>query len=68
MSPCRFLDTQNGIRENGEQLIIGDSSMFIDMIISQLREQCLEVRMGLWELLKRKNVDTQIIGKEDMNT
>jgi len=43
--PRRFLDTQYGIRREGEQLMIGDSPVFIDPDDNvTIREQCSEGR------------------------
>jgi hypothetical protein len=65
----RFLDTQYGIREDGEQLMIGDSRVFIypdaNLIINGT---ALRGKEGLWELLTRKNVNTQRVGKADLKT
>jgi len=52
-SSKRFLDTQYGIRRKGEQLMIGDSLLFIDpdanLTIKSTAFRCTD---GLWELLR----------------
>jgi len=54
-SSRRFLDTQYGIPKDGEHLMM-------------MIPWCFRGTEGLWEYLTRKNVYTQIIGKEDLKT
>jgi len=63
-----FLGTQYGIRKDGEQLI-GNSLVFIhpDENIT-IKGTAFRDTEGLWELLTRKNVNKQLIGKEDLRT
>jgi len=45
----RFLDTQFGNRKDGEQLMMGDSTVFVDTDDNfKLREPCLERRKCYW--------------------
>ena len=61
-----FLDTQYGIRKDGEQLMIGVSPVFTDPD-DNITTKGIAVRgtERLLELVTRKNVNTQLIGKED---
>jgi len=40
----RFLDTQYGVRKDGDMFMIGDSPLSIPMVISPLRNECLRDR------------------------
>ena len=54
----RYLDTQYGLRKDGDSLKIGDSTVLVDPdsdITIKRRE--FKGTTGLWELLTRKNVD-----------
>jgi len=63
----RFFDTQYGIRKDGGQLMICDSPVFIDTDDNfTIKETVFRGTEGLWELLTRKNMNTQLIGKEDL--
>jgi len=62
-----FLDTQCGNRKEGEQLMIGDSMVFIDSDDNfTIKGTVFRGTEGLWELLTRKNFNKQRIGKEDL--
>jgi len=65
--PRRFLDTQYGIIRDGEQLMIGDSPVFINPDDNvTIKGTVFRGTEGLWELLTPKNVNTQLIDKEDL--
>ena len=66
-----LLDTQYGICKDGEQLIIGDSRLFIDTDYNFTFKGTVfrgPGGRGLWELLTRKNVNTVVINKTDLKT
>jgi len=68
-SSRRFLDTQYGIRKDGEQLMISDSPVFVDPDDNiTIKGTAFRGTEGLWELLTHKNVNTQLIGLEDLKT
>jgi len=69
-SPLRhFLDTRYGKRRDGEQLMIGDSPAVIDTDDDVTNKGTVfRGTEGLWDLFTRKNVNTQLIGKEDLKT
>jgi len=67
--PLRFLDTQYGIRRDSEQLMIGDSPVFMNPDANlTIKGRVFRGTVGLWELLTRKNVNTQLVGKEELKT
>ena len=67
--PRRFLDTQYGNRRDGEQLMIVHSPVFIDTDDNvTIKWTAFRGTEGLWELLTRNNVNTQLIGKGDLKT
>jgi len=67
--PRRFLDTQYGICRDGKQLMTGDYPVFIDPDANlTIKGTAFRSTVGLWELLTRKNMNTQLIGKEDLKT
>jgi len=71
MGRKRLLDTQYGICKDGEQLIIGDSRLFIDTDYNFTFKGTVfrgPGGRGLWELLTRKNVNTVVINKTDLKT
>ena len=48
----RFLDTQYGIRKDGEQLMIGDSPVFIDPDDNfTIKGTAFRWTEGVWEIL-----------------
>ena len=65
LNRVRFLDAQSGIRRVGDTLMIGDSPITVngkgDLSIGWTRTR------GLWELLTRKNVNSDVITKSDQN-
>jgi len=63
----RFLDTQYGVRKNGDNFMIGDSTIVVDTNGDMtIKDRVLKGSKGLWELLTRKNVNTEYITKEDL--
>jgi len=49
--------------------MIGDSPVFIDPDHNvTIKGRVFRGTEGLWEILKRKNVNTQLINKEDLKT
>jgi len=64
----RFFDTHYCIRKNGEQLKLGDSPVFINTDNFTIKGTVFRGTEGLWELLTRRNVNRQIIGKDDIKT
>jgi len=65
----RFIDTLNGIRENVVLLMIGDFPVFIDPDdnITIKGTVCIGTE-GLLELQTRKNVNSELVGKQDLKT
>ena len=63
-----FLDEQYGIRRVGDTLMIGDAPITEhgkgDLSIGGTRFKGMR---GLWELLTRKNVNSDVITKSDLN-
>ena len=54
----RFLDTQYGIRKDGDSFKIGDSPVLVDQDGDiTIKENEFRGSEGLWELLTRKNVN-----------
>jgi len=64
-SSRHFLDTQYGIHNDGVQLMSGDSPVFIDPDDNNITIKGTVFREteGMWELLTRKNVNSQLIDK-----
>ena len=61
----RFLDTQYGVRKDGNMFMIGDSPVVVDTSGDiTIKDQVFKGSKGLWELLKRKKVNTDIITKD----
>ena len=64
----RFLDEQNGIRRDVNTLMIGSAAVTADekgdISIGGKR---FKGRRGLWELLTRKNVNSDVITNSDLN-
>ena len=64
----RFLDQQYGIRLVGSTLMIGDAPITVhakgDLTIGGTLFKVVRV---LWELLTRKNVNSDVITKSDLN-
>jgi len=63
----RYLDTQYGLRKDGDSFKIGDSTVLVDPD-SDITIKGREFRgtTGLFELLTRKNVDRKIITTDDL--
>jgi len=57
------------MRRDGEQLIIRDSPVFIGHDANlNINGTAFRGTEGLWELLTHNNVNTQLVGKEDLKT
>jgi len=64
-----FLDTQYGIRKDALQLMIGYSPVFIDTDDNlTIKGTTFRGSVGLWELLTRKKVNTEVFKKADLKT
>jgi len=63
----RYLDTQYGLRKDGDSFKIGDSAVLVDPD-SNITIKGREFRgtTGLWELLTRKNVDRKHVTTDDL--
>jgi len=60
-----FLYTQHGIRKDAELLMIGESPVFKNTDDNfTIKGTAFRASEGLWELLTRKNVNTEIINKD----
>jgi len=67
--PSRFLDIQYSIRRDGERLMIGDSPVSIDTDANlKIKGTVFRGTDDLWELLTRKNVNMQLVGKEELKS
>ena len=65
----RFLDTQYGIRKDGDTFMIGDSTLTVDRDGDiTVKGKHFEGMQGLCELLTRKNVKHEIVTTDDMKT
>jgi len=63
----RFLHTQYGIHKDGEPFMIGNSPVVIDTDGNiTIKGTVFRGTDGLWELLKRKNVNTELIYNDDL--
>ena len=63
----RYLDTQNGLRKDGDSFKIGDSAVLVDPNSNiAIKGREFKGTTGLWELLKRKNVDRKKITTDDL--
>jgi hypothetical protein len=63
----RFLDTQYGIRKDGDTFNIGDSPMLVDQDGDiTIKENECRGSEGLWELLTRKNVYKEHVTSDDL--
>jgi len=57
------------MRKDAEQLMIGDCPVFIDTDDNfTIKGTVFRVKEGLWELLTRKNVNTEVNNKSDLKT
>jgi len=62
-SPRRFFDTQYGVSKDGEQLMIIDTRDNFT-----IRGTVFKGTEGLWELLTRKNLNSEVINMTDLKT
>jgi hypothetical protein len=58
----RFLDKHYGIRRDGNTLMIGRNP-----ITAHEKGTRFKGTMGLWEILTRQNVNSDVITKRDLN-
>ena len=67
LNNMRFLDEQYGIRQEGNTLMIGSAAVIADekgdISIGEVRSKGTR---GLWELLTRKNVNSDVITNSDL--
>ena len=64
----RFLDEQYGIRRDGNTHMIGNAAVTADeMGDISIGGTRFKGTRGLWELLTRKNVNSHMITKSDLN-
>jgi len=64
-----FLDTQDGIRKDGDIFMIGDSPITVDTDGDiAIKERVFNGSKGLWEQLTRKNVNTEFMTKNYLKT
>jgi hypothetical protein len=69
--PPSYLDTQYGIRKEGDQFKLGNSVFGIDTEGNiYIGEPGIKFNAtpGLWELLTRKKVDRQLVTQSDLQT
>jgi len=65
----RFLDTQYGVRTEGNTCMIGDSQVLVDTSGDiTIKERLFSSTKGLWELLTPKNVNTEAVTKDDLKS
>jgi len=65
----RFLDTQYGVRKEGNIFRIGDSPVLVDTSGDiTIKDLVFKASMVLWEPLTRKNVNTEFIIKDDLKS
>jgi len=65
----RFLDTQFGVRKDGDKFMIGNSPIVVDTDGDiMIKDRVFKGSKGLWELLTRKKVNTEFITKNDLKT
>jgi len=65
----RLLDTQYGIRKDGDILMIGDSPIVVNTEGGlTINFRVFKGAKGLWELLTRKKVNTEFITKDDLKS
>ena len=64
-----FLDTQYGIRKDGDTFMIGDSQLTVDSDRDvTIKGNLFRGTQGLWELLTRSNVQRYIITTDDLKS
>jgi len=65
----RFLDTQYGVRKEGDTFMLGDSQVLVDTSGDiTIKDRSFRGTKGLWELLTRKNVNTETVTKDDLKS
>jgi len=65
----RFLDTEYGVRKEGNIFMIGDSPVLVDTSGDiTIKDRVFKGSKGLWELLTRNNVNTEVIIKDDLKS
>jgi len=65
----RFLDTQYGVRMEGNMFMKGDFPVLVDTSVDiTIKDRVLKGSKRLWELLTRKNVNTEVITKLDLKS
>jgi len=65
----RFLDTQYGVRKDGDIFMIGDSPIVVDTSGDKtIKNRVFKESKGLWELLTRKKFYMEVITKDDMKS
>jgi len=65
----RFLDTQYGVRKEGDIFMIGDSQVLVDTSGDiTIKGRLFRGTQGLWELLTSKNVNTEAVTKDDLKS
>jgi len=63
----RYLDTQYGLRKDGDSFKIGDSTVLVDPDSNYtIKGREFRGTTGLWELLTRKNVDRKNVTTDDL--
>jgi len=65
----RFLDMNYGVRKEGNVFMIGDSPVLVDTIGDiTIKDRVFKGSKGLWELLTRKNMNTEVVTKDDLTS
>jgi len=65
----RFLDTQYGVRKEGNMFMIVESPVLVDTSGDiTIKDRVFKGSKGSWELLMRKNVNTEVITKDDLKS
>jgi len=60
----RFLDTQYGVRKEGDMFMIGDYPVLVDTSGDiSIKDGVFRGTEGLWKLLTRRNVNTEFVTK-----
>ena len=63
----RYLDTQYGLRNDGDSFKIGDSTVLVDPDSNiTIKGREFRGKTGLWELLTRKNIDRKNVTTVDL--
>jgi len=63
----RFLDTQFGVRNEGNTFMIGDEPVLVDTSgYITIKDRLFKGTKGWWELLTRKNVNTEAVTRDDL--